>query len=61
MPTYMGVGDKLVCRECGCEVISRALHDNFHSAMNARIEELERQLAGLKRDVMSHNLNLVTV
>jgi ribosome-associated translation inhibitor RaiA len=55
MPTYMGVGDKLVCRGCGCEVISRALHDNFHAAMDERLAELERQLNVLKRDMMNRS------
>ena len=55
MPTYMGVGERLVCRDCGCEVIARALHDNFHADIDARMAELERMIQVLKHD------NLVTV
>lgn len=56
MPTYRGVGDKLVCNACGVEVIIRALHDNYHADMLARLAELERQIAVLKHDIRTHDL-----
>lgn len=56
MPTYRGVGDRLVCNACGVEVIIRAIHDNYHTDMLERIAELERQIAVLKRDVRMHEL-----
>ena len=63
LPTYIGVSDKLVCTGCGCEVINRAMHDNFHGVTLQRIAELERQVDLLKRDLMAHNRahELVTV
>lgn len=56
LPTYMGVGDKLVCRACGCEVISRAIHDNYHARLLERLADLERQVETLKADIRRHEL-----
>jgi len=56
MPTYRGVGDMLVCNTCGCEVIIRALHDNYHASELERIAELERMVNVLKLDIRTHEL-----
>lgn len=56
MPTYRGVGDRLVCNACGCEVIIQAIHDRYHTDMLERIAELERQIVALKHDVRTHEL-----
>lgn len=39
MPTYIGVGEKKMCADCGVEVINQARHDTFH----AEVDKLRRE------------------